>query len=329
MNSFGDAHEYVLAQIGATAHISTLRNVKSDVLDLSRYTPVDVPAPMTFAAWRDGKDPAVDAILAGKEMRGLAQIAITDGAEAARRAFEERAGIFGKYPWWTPPSEMDLRRPVQLLTEDGRYNDAIAIGEISTKLHPEIWNSWYGLGQAQLAAGRLTEGQTTLRKVLEVDPNNFNKDELADIAARSPEKEFTVPAILQWGAPVESIEAAARQQCETSRTRKIDPPFLNSVQRQQQQVDCDGFHYQGAPRHLELIVRDGELVGAWLMMHPEEEARVVAWVKRDLGEEGVDQGGYIVFPKHLFAWRKDKAELLFYSPQLAAEVGKWFTAPAN
>ncbi|MEO8559692.1 MAG: hypothetical protein ABI439_11560 [Rhodospirillales bacterium] len=325
LNSFGDAHEYPLPEIGATSHISTLRNVKSNVNDLARLTPVDVPAPMTFADWRSGRDPAVDPILAGQEMRSFAQVALTDGARAARQSLASRIDRFTKYPWWTPPTEIELRRSVQLLTEKGRYEDAIAIGEISTTFHPDIWNSWYNLGKAQLDAGRLIEGQASLRKVLKVDPDNFNKDELAAISSRSPEKEFTVPAILHWGESSAAIEASAKRQCSAATTRRINPPFLDSVKRLQQQVDCDGFQYQGAPRHLELVVRDGELVMAWLMMRADEQSRVLEWLKRDFNEEqAVESGNYVVYPKHMVAWRKDKSELLFYSPQISGEVAGWF-----
>ena len=327
LNSYGDNHEYPLPEIGVSARISTLRNVKSSVNDLARLTPVDVPAPMTFADWKSGRDPAVDPILAGQEMRSFSQIALTDGAEAARKALADRIDRFTKYPWWTPPPEIELRRAVQLLTEDGRYEDAIAIGEISTKFHPDVWNSWYNLGTTQLSAGRLVEGQASMRKVLEVDPNNFNKDELRRIANRNPDTEFTVPAILQWGQPVAAIEALAKQQCQSARTRPINPPFLKSA-KAQQQVDCEGFQYQGAPRHLELIIRDGELVGAWLMMRADEQGRVLEWMKRDLDEPAEELGNYVVYPKHMVAWRRDKAELLFYSPQIAGEVASWFAEPA-
>jgi hypothetical protein len=37
----------------------------------------------------------------------------------------------------------------------------------------------------------------------------------------------------------------------------------------------------------------------------------------------------VVYSKHRIAWRKDKAELLFYSPQFAAEVEGWFGQPSG
>ena len=327
LNSFGDAHEYAIKVIGASSHISTLRNVKSGVNDLSRQTPIDVPAPMTFADWRAGRDPAVDPILAGREMRGLAQIALSDGAMAARRAFAERQGQYEGFSWWMPPSEMELRRAVQLLTEGGRFEDAIAIGEISTKLHPDIWNSWYNLGQAQLEAGRLTEGQSNLAMVLKVDPDNFNYKELAEIAKRSPETVFSIPAILQWGATTSAVEVLAKQHCNSFQMRPITPPVPASVTRPQEHIDCHGFRYQGLARHLELVFRDGGLVMAWLGMRPADQVRVQAWIARDLDEAGVDHGAYIAFPKHMIAWRKDESALLFYSPRLEGEVSSLFGKP--
>jgi hypothetical protein len=313
LNSFGDAHEYPFPVIGVTAHISTLRNVKSDVLDLSRNTPVDVAAPMTFADWRAGRDPAVDAIVNGKEMRSLSQVALTDGGEAARAAMQERRTAFAKYPWYEPPAEIDLRSAAQILTEEGRYEDAIAIGEIATEFHPGIWNSWYNLAKSQFAAGRLVESQANFRKVLDVDPNNFNKDEIADFLVLDPSKVFSVPAILRWGTSYETIRSTVGISCSDESVAPSKQPAKDSGQNWRM-LACDSFNYWGSSRNISFAFVDNRLVAAEIDISTSDSSVVSQAVARDLKEKSISRSGFQEFPNHGVFWSADTGKLLFCSP---------------
>ncbi|MEP6482850.1 MAG: hypothetical protein ABJB01_00270 [Rudaea sp.] len=319
LNSFGDAHEFPIPDIGATIHISTLRNVKSGVLDTSTLTPVDVPAPMTFADWRTGRDPAVDQILQGKEMRSFAQIALVDGADAAQRAMAERVDVFKKYSWWTPPPEIELRYAVQLLREQHRFDDAIAIGKISVRFHPEIWNSWYNLGQAQLEAGRLLEGQKTLAKVLEVDPNNFNKDELADIFARDPAKEFSVPPLLQWGSSLESLKPVLDANCTAVSSEKT-PAHSPQPGHEVLVVTCHDYLYLGSKHDVSLTFVDDRLASASVRLPAIDPQKFVASIEHDLHESPVDKGSYLAFPQHLTFISKSGVDVMFCSTSFRGEL---------
>jgi tetratricopeptide (TPR) repeat protein len=133
---------------------------------------------MSFADYAAGRDPAVDPILRGEEMRSVALIALEDGGAAAKRIYDARKARFSSVWWWSPPEEIALRTATQKLVDDKRYDDAIAAAALNTEIHPDIWNTWYNLGNAQRAGGKNQEGLESWRHVLEIDPQNDNGREI-------------------------------------------------------------------------------------------------------------------------------------------------------
>jgi tetratricopeptide (TPR) repeat protein len=178
VNSFGDAISIQFPRTGLHLDLSTVTHQLGDGNDTSEFAPVDVPAEMTFADYAAGRDPAVDPILAGEEMRALAVIALEDGGARARHAYEERKAGLARYAWWAPPAEIELRTVTQELVRQTRYDDAIEAARLNAELHPDVWNTWYNLGVAQRAAGRAREALESWRKVLELDPENPNAAEI-------------------------------------------------------------------------------------------------------------------------------------------------------
>ena len=94
LNHFGDPTNRTYARTGLRLSVSTLRHQLAESSDLSEFVPVDVPAQFTFADFSAGRDPAVDPIIRGDEMRSIPVIARTDGGAAARRAYEARRRAF-------------------------------------------------------------------------------------------------------------------------------------------------------------------------------------------------------------------------------------------
>jgi hypothetical protein len=178
VNSFGDATSIRFPRSGLHLELSTVTHQLGDGNDTNEFAPVDVPTEMSFADYASGRDPAVDPILAGEEMRGLAVIALADGGAAARRAYEKRKAGLARFPWWSPPAEIELRTVTQELARQNRYDDAIEAASLNAEIHADIWNTWYNLGVAQRAAGRIRESLENWRKVLELDPENANADEI-------------------------------------------------------------------------------------------------------------------------------------------------------
>jgi tetratricopeptide (TPR) repeat protein len=178
VNSYGDATSIMFEKTGMKLWLSTVRHQLGDDRNISEFTPVDVPAPMLFGDYAAGRDPAVDPILRGEEMRGIAVIALNDGGAAARRTYQKRAKTFSKTLWWTPPQEIELRIATDKLVGQKRFDDAIETAKLNAEIHPDVWNTWYNLGVAQRAGNRMRESLESWRKVLELDPQNGNGDEI-------------------------------------------------------------------------------------------------------------------------------------------------------
>ena len=174
VNSYGDATSINLERTGLHLDLSTATHQLGDSHDLSELVPVDIPAQFSFSDYASGKDPAVDPILRGEEMRSLQVIAVTNGGAAARKAYADRKQRFSRFSWWAPPNEITIRRAGQRLLKEKRYEDAIETDKLNTELHPDIWNVWYNLGTAQMAAGKTSEALESYRRVLQLDPNNDN-----------------------------------------------------------------------------------------------------------------------------------------------------------
>src|SRR5260370_553037 len=109
LNHFGDATTHKYTRTGLSLNVSTLRHQLGESSDIREFVGVDVPASFSFNDYVNGRDPAVDAILRGDEMRGIVQIALTAGGAAARKAYLIRKQRFAGDPSWVAPPEVELR----------------------------------------------------------------------------------------------------------------------------------------------------------------------------------------------------------------------------
>jgi len=149
---------------------------------------------MSFADYVAGRDPAVDPIVQGKDVRGLVWIAASDGAASAYAAYEERKVRWGADPTWSPPNELDLRTVMRELDDAGRAAAAIEVATLNTRINPHEWRTWMNLGDILLRSGRKAEAIDNYRKSLALDdPTNFNTERLKR-AVQDFEKETGAPA---------------------------------------------------------------------------------------------------------------------------------------
>jgi hypothetical protein len=75
--------------------------------------------------------------------------------------------------------------------------------------------------------------------------------------------------------------------------------------------------YQGKPRWAEFVIRDDSLEMVWIMTTKEEESAILERLKAAFGDPSQQSAKYIVFERYGAALRLDKAEVLFYAPDLA------------
>jgi tetratricopeptide (TPR) repeat protein len=172
LNSYGDANSVAFPRTGLHMYRSTLRHELGRSTDISPFIQVDVSAQFSFADYAGGRDPAVDAIASGEEMRALPIVAREQGGAAAKRVYEARKARFGKLGWWVAASDDDMTKAAYALLDAGRTADAIEVFRINTEIHPDFWRGWHNLGQAQLKAGQREAGLENYRRALEADPNN-------------------------------------------------------------------------------------------------------------------------------------------------------------
>ncbi len=173
-DSFGDATAIDLPRTGIELHVSTLFHKLDDVGERADLSPVDVPAPFSFADYVAGRDPAVDPVLEGREMRSLAIIALEDGPAFARKTYEKRKHQFANLPEWTAPRRIDLLGAVWKLLNQKRVADAADFAALVTEMYPSVARAWSVRGDAEVAANRKSDGLKSYHRALELDPNNLD-----------------------------------------------------------------------------------------------------------------------------------------------------------
>jgi hypothetical protein len=186
LDSFGDPTTIELRRVGARLHVSTLWHQLEDQGARYPIMPVDVPAPFSFGDYAHGRDPAVDAILSGEEMRSVPIIAVEDGGAEARRVFEERKRRFSGYADWMRVREYDLLRAYFQLNSAKRVTDALEVSKLMTELYPESANAWGRRGDAESTAGDKEASLQSYERALKLNPNNLaNLDQRRALAAAS------------------------------------------------------------------------------------------------------------------------------------------------
>jgi hypothetical protein len=199
LNHFGDPTTRDYPRTGLRLQVSTLWHQLSSSTDLSEYIGVDAPAPFSFSDYAAGRDPAVDAILRGDEMRSITAIALGEGGRRARSVYRERSAKFGNLGWYAAPRETDLRFACRTLTAAKRTADGLETCILNTEVHPWVWNTWFNLALAQSGPALLKDRVANARCAVAVAPNEHNAEDLKRyIAQKDPKSEVPLPA----GCPV-------------------------------------------------------------------------------------------------------------------------------
>jgi tetratricopeptide (TPR) repeat protein len=136
--------------------------------------PVDIAAPFSFADWSAGRDPAIDPILAGEEMRSVPVIALAENGAAARRAFDARNQRLAAYKDWMALREFDLIRACWRLYDQDRRADALELTRIMVELRPNSARAHSMLGDNLIALDQREAGLAAYREALCLDPNNLD-----------------------------------------------------------------------------------------------------------------------------------------------------------
>lgn len=170
-NHYGDARQIVLPNSQIRLQASTLWWQDQDPRDTRAWKAPDVAADLTFDAYRDGRDPAMEAILNYKPSASFNAILnearrTLDVATFVSRVRELKANPAHKY--------VEIESPINnagyFLLGQNRVDQAIELFKLNVELHPRSANAFDSLGEGYLKKGDKTNALSNYRKALELDP---------------------------------------------------------------------------------------------------------------------------------------------------------------
>lgn len=133
------------------------------------------------------------------------------------------------------------------------------------------------------------------------------------------------PDLVYFPAKYESLQDELSQHCTSLESRKIEPAEIPDTKFSQVQLDCQGFQYEGKSRLAEFVFRDGLLVLVWILTDKSEEVSLEKKLIAEYGKPSHQSAGFTAFTSKHSALRKDKPEVLFYSPAVAPLFEAWFS----
>jgi hypothetical protein len=182
--SYGDAYRVALPNSGIQMRSSIV--YWKEEQNEAPWTWIDLSAPLSFADYAAGRDPALEAALAYAppapiEERFL-EAARKGGAAGLKRAVEAyRADPANRYA----NVELKLLRAGEALFAEHR-DEALAVAELAARYFPDGVDPANVLAHFAEAAGRKELAITAGRRVLQLDPNNRAARALLERLAAAP-----------------------------------------------------------------------------------------------------------------------------------------------
>ncbi|HUK12812.1 MAG TPA: hypothetical protein VLW17_05875 [Thermoanaerobaculaceae bacterium] len=174
-NMFGDPAGIVLPNSRLEIRASTLWWQDMDQRDMRRWQAPQVAAEASFADYRRGVDPAIEAVLHYAPQPGVAAAVREslakgdfDAARAAIRSF--RADSRNAYA----SVERDLNDLGYELMGHKQLDRAIAVFKLAVEAYPDSANAYDSLGEAYANAGQRDLAIANYSKSLQLDPANGN-----------------------------------------------------------------------------------------------------------------------------------------------------------
>ena len=174
-SQYGDHDPLVLPRSGITVMVSRMYWPDRSSPDPRRWTAPDLAAPLSFADYRDGHDPALEAIETYRSIARTLAPAIAAGDPAA---VEREARAFPSDPASAAATEREANALGYDLLGDGRLSLAIAVFRANVGRYPKSPNVHDSLGEAYLAAGDPARARACYRETLALDPGNAHAERM-------------------------------------------------------------------------------------------------------------------------------------------------------
>ena len=170
-SQYGDHRPLPLPGIGMTAQIASVFHQAPDEFDARRFVPPRWYTPLDSRAYRDGVDPALQAVLnpdtSTRVNDAVAHaLAAGDTAAAERALTEARGRTLNHFRSF----EAEVNAAGYRLLGEGRTAQAVQAFRINTRAYPRSANAFDSLGEALLAAGERDAAIAAYRHALELHP---------------------------------------------------------------------------------------------------------------------------------------------------------------
>jgi tetratricopeptide (TPR) repeat protein len=180
-NQYGDNAPVVLPNSKLTVRLSTLWWQDMDPRDTRVWQAPDLSTELTFADYRAGRDPALEAILhykpeasVAEQVKAAAEKGDYPGAKAVLLKFNENP--LHKYA----TVESDINQLGYEFIRRKQFDQAVLVLKLNTEIYPNSFNTWDSLGEAYMDRGDKDLAIKNYGKSLQLNPRNFGaRDQIA------------------------------------------------------------------------------------------------------------------------------------------------------
>lgn len=172
-NAYGDSYRETLPYSGISFRTSVLWH-QFDWRD-QPWTAIDIAVPYRYADYLAGRDPALEAALAGRLPPDLGE-----ALQAVFARDEASPAVALVHAHFDDPATRyadrarQVEEAVRWLLSAGKAADAVVVAEVATARLPDSVHAWTLLAHAQAAAGHAALARTAAEQVIRLDPNNRN-----------------------------------------------------------------------------------------------------------------------------------------------------------
>jgi hypothetical protein len=185
-NQYGDNAPVVLPNSRLTVRLSTLWWQDMDPRDTRVWQAPDLSTELTFADYRAGHDPAMEAILHYKPAASLVEL-VDGAAEKNDYAAAKTAMLtFIKDPVHKyATAEADINQLGYVLLNAKKFDQAILVLKLNAEIYPQSFNTWDSLAEAYMDRGDKELAIQNYSKSLQLNPKNYGaRDRIAKLQAQ-------------------------------------------------------------------------------------------------------------------------------------------------
>jgi tetratricopeptide (TPR) repeat protein len=184
-NQYGDNAPVVLPNSQLTVRLSTLWWQDMDPRDKRVWQAPDLSTELTFADYRAGRDPAMEAILNYKSEVGVAEQVRAAAEKNDYAGAKDALNKFTQNPLHKYATvEADLNQLGYQLISAGKLDQAVLVLKLNVEAYPGSANTWDSLAEAYMDRGDKELAAQNYNKSLELNPKNGNaREQLAKLQA--------------------------------------------------------------------------------------------------------------------------------------------------